>query len=159
MSNKWIHHGYIWQRSNNQWNVCYPPYFLFPVGLWAWGRCAQSIVCLLWVYITCTHLVRIERLVVSFYLTSIQVGNIGFSRGTGELFKTELIAYITFTYTFSTTFYSLLTSLKSYELTSLIVDQLFQITCILRRLLDRCSCWEFRRWSITASSIVLLFTL
>jgi hypothetical protein len=108
-------------------------------------------------YITCTHLVPIERLVVSFYLTFIQVGNIGFSRGTGEPFKTELTAYTTFTCTFSTTFYSLLTSLKSYELTSLIADQLFQITCILRRLLDRCSCWEIRRWSIMASSLVLLF--
>ena len=69
-------------------------------------------------YITCTHLVPIERLVVLFYLTFIQVGNIGFCRGTGELFKTELTAYITCTYTFSTTFYSLLTSLKSYELTA-----------------------------------------
>ena len=102
------------------------------------------------------NLVPIERLVVSFYLTSIKVGNIGFSRGTGEHFKTELTTYITFTYTFST-FYSLLTSLKSYELTSLIADQLFQITCILRRLLDRCSCWDFRRWGIIASSLVLLF--
>ena len=108
-------------------------------------------------YITCTHLVPIERLVVSFYLTFIQVGNIWFSRGTGEPFKTELTAYITFTYTFSTTLYSLLTSLKSYELTILIADQLFQITCILRRLLDRCLCWDFRRWSIIASSLVLLF--
>ena len=71
--------------------------------------------------------------------------------------KQHLTAYSTLHIHFQPHFYSLLTSLKSYELTSLIADQLFQITCILRRLLDRCSCWDFRRWSIIASSLVLLF--
>ena len=77
-------------------------------------------------YITCIHLVLIERIVESFLCIFHQIRKYRIFQRNRRTFLKHNLKLTTFQLHFSITFYDLHTSLKSYELTSLIADQLFQ---------------------------------